>query len=221
MSFAKNMLLITTEATTREKYLLGAHVLDMSPNKTQLEIEGMNILFSIADKKTPKHDKETYKQLINKYYELLMNQYGNRDTWTSQFLGREILWYMENFDLLRLISRCAFRDTFKERFNIGSDNNIASTKQKIDLNAYMAERYGELVGDIFHLEGDQIRNDELSRLDKNCRELAVKVYEGSEEVFALHDALLDCGAEGYAQHFGTGCHVKGCWALDTILRKRS
>jgi hypothetical protein len=58
--------------------------------------------------------------------------------------------------------------------------------------------------------------------------LADALYNGEDCAFALHDALLDCGATELAKHFATyllsdsshgGDHPKGCWAVDLILGK--
>jgi hypothetical protein len=49
--------------------------------------------------------------------------------------------------------------------------------------------------------------------------LAEALAEGGDCHFALHDALLEAGQPELAQHFATGSHPKGCWALDLILSK--
>lgn len=51
--------------------------------------------------------------------------------------------------------------------------------------------------------------------------LAETLYAGQDCAYAIHDALLDCGApEALIGHFreSKGC-PKGCWTLDVILKK--
>ena len=57
-------------------------------------------------------------------------------------------------------------------------------------------------------------------------ELARQMYDENEfsRMPILHDALMDsgCGAEAILEHCKSPCeHVRGCWVLDMILRKRS
>lgn len=51
-------------------------------------------------------------------------------------------------------------------------------------------------------------------------QLANALYQGSDCVFALHDALLDAAHPELAEHFRQEqAHPKGCWAVDLILGK--
>jgi hypothetical protein len=57
------------------------------------------------------------------------------------------------------------------------------------------------------------------RLPAHLTALARSVYDGGNDRFALHDALLDAGLDELA-HFKSNWHPKGCWALDAILKKK-
>jgi hypothetical protein len=50
-------------------------------------------------------------------------------------------------------------------------------------------------------------------------QLAESLYNGQDCTFALHDALLETGHAGLAEHFKEKEHPKGCWVLDLIMGK--
>lgn len=48
---------------------------------------------------------------------------------------------------------------------------------------------------------------------------ALKFARWLARVRCLHDALLEAGHVGLAEHFRDPEHPKGCWAMDMILGK--
>jgi hypothetical protein len=51
------------------------------------------------------------------------------------------------------------------------------------------------------------------------RQIAQAVYSGSVSVATLDTALVGYGLNQLAEHFRSGTHPKGCWALDLLLGK--
>ena len=55
----------------------------------------------------------------------------------------------------------------------------------------------------------------------SAMQLAESLYGGQDCAFALHDALLEAGHTGLAEHFRQEqWHPKGCWVVDMILGKK-
>ena len=81
---------------------------------------------------------------------------------------------------------------------------------------------GETIGWQEHATAEMVDRAVLAWNDGTVRRIAWGIYE--QRAFGrlpiLHDALLDAGCDDEAllEHLrGEGPHVRGCWALDTLL----
>jgi hypothetical protein len=84
-----------------------------------------------------------------------------------------------------------------------------------------AEVWARQCGILRHIFGNPFRRVPVpADLPRSVVQLAEALYNGAPCHFALHDALVEAGHLGLAEHFREADHPKGCWVIDMILGLR-
>lgn len=78
----------------------------------------------------------------------------------------------------------------------------------------LANTFREIIGNPFEVESAPVHYPIA------VIQLARALYNRADCAFALHDALIEAGHSGLAEHFRENAHPKGCWAIDLILARQ-